>query len=172
MTTEIIIEDTRWTEANLESLALRAVDAVRAHLGLDPDAGVVVMGCDDERISALNADFRGKHAPTNVLSWPAVERASVTAGEHPTKPDGPEELGDIAIAYETTRNEAKSGEISLEDHTIHLIVHGTLHLLGYDHVEDADGDLMESIETAILAGLGIADPYSSGMTMPNIDGKD
>ena len=80
-------------------------------------------------------------------------------GDRPAPPEGDPELGDIAIAFETCEREAESGGLSLENHTLHLLVHGTLHLLGYDHEREADADLMESTETAILCKLGVPDPY-------------
>ena len=172
MSVDVIIEDERWASVGLEVLSEVALREVVQHLGLHRDVSVAVMGCDDRRIATLNADFRGKPVPTNVLSWPSVDRRAGRVGQEPDKPLGAEELGDIAIAFETTEKEAVSGGLSLKDHATHLIVHGLLHLLGYDHETDADGDLMESIETAILARLGIADPYSSGPGWPDVDGKD
>ena len=88
---------------------------------------------------------RGKPQPTNVLSWPSVERGAEIEGERPESPTGDPELGDLAIAYQTCLREAESGDKPLNDHALHLVVHGTLHLLGYDHVRDGDGDLMEGI---------------------------
>ncbi len=171
MSVDVIIEDPRWEALGLDGLAGRAVSAVLSHLSLTDAAEVVVMGCDDARIAGLNADFRGKPRPTNVLSWPSEERAPGRPGAHPQHPSGPE-LGDIAIAYDTCVAEARAGGIPLGDHVLHLIVHGSLHLLGYDHEEDADGDLMESIETAILAELGVPDPYAVKPTGLTSDGKD
>lgn len=174
MSVDVVIEDPRWEEAGLELLAERAVAGTLAHLGLDPGAWeVVVMGCGDARIAELNADFRGKPQPTNVLSWPSEDRAAEAEGAPPAAPEGGPELGDIAIAYETCRREAQDGGKPLVDHALHLIVHGTLHLLGYDHVRDGDGDLMEAAEIAILGKLGVPDPYNgSGISGPIDDGKD
>ncbi len=160
MPTDTIIEDDRWSAINLPALTERAVSATLVHLGLPPeDWEVVCMGCDDARIAALNADFRDKPTATNVLSWPSEERASDTPGARPEPPTGDPELGDIALAYETCAAEAEAAEVDLAAHTLHLIVHGTLHLLGYDHEEDADADLMEGTEIAILRGLGVPNPY-------------
>jgi len=165
MTTETIIEEPRWHEAGLEPLAAKAEAATLGALGLDPSAfAVTVLGCDDARIAALNADFRGKPQPTNVLSWPAEERGAEAPGMSPDlpapgTPDDPAELGDIAIAWATCAREAEAAGRSLPAHATHLIVHGILHLLGYDHISDADAALMETLEVRILAGLGLENPY-------------
>lgn len=161
MSVETEIEDSRWGEAGLPVLADRAVTATLAHLGHDAAAfEVSLLGCDDARIAALNAAFRGRAAATNVLSWPSAERGPAVPGAAPAPPDPADpELGDIAIAWETCAAEARASGRSLADHATHLLVHGTLHLLGYDHMEDADADLMERIEVEILATLGVEDPY-------------
>lgn len=158
MAVDVIIEDTRWAELGLEALAERAVAAVLAHLELNA-CDVSLLACDDARISVLNGDFRDKQSPTNVLSWPSEERGAAKAGTHPAPPEGDPELGDIAMAFETCQREAAEQNKPFEHHILHLVVHGVLHLLGYDHVRDGDGDLMESLETAILAKLGVPDPY-------------
>jgi probable rRNA maturation factor len=162
---ETVIEDKRWEAIGLAALAERGATAALKGVGL-ATAGfsVSVMGCDDARIAALNADFRGKPIPTNVLSWPSEERASEAAGEPPDLPepgsaDDPESLGDIAIAWETCVREAGEQGKSVTDHVTHLLVHAVLHLLGYDHVEDDDAVLMEALEVRILASLGVSDPY-------------
>ena len=163
---DTVIEDARWDAAGLPALAERAARAVLADRGLDP-AGfeLCVMGCDDARIAALNAGFRGKPGPTNVLSWPSEDLAPDAPGTDPPAPlpgQGGERwgLGDIAIAFDTCAREAETQGKSLSDHATHLIVHATLHLLGYDHEKDADAELMETAEARILCGLGIADPYA------------
>ena len=157
-------EDARWEAFGLAALAERAGLAALAGAGLS-GAGfqIGLLGCDDSRIGGLNADFRGKPSPTNVLSWPSQERAAAV-GEVPAPPDPgsadePESLGDIAIAWETCAAEATAQGKPMADHVMHLMVHGVLHLLGYDHVEDADADLMETLEVRILATLGVSDPY-------------
>lgn len=156
MSVDVIVEDARWSGVGIDALAERAVAATLAHLKADGE--VAVLACDDARIAALNANFRGKNTPTNVLSWPSEERAATDDG---ARPDAPREseLGDIAIAYETCRREAEVAGLTLEDHALHLLIHGTLHLLGYDHERDGDADLMEATEIAILGALGVADPY-------------
>jgi probable rRNA maturation factor len=109
----------------------------------------------------LNADFRQKGTPTNVLSWPSNERGAEADGDMPVQPQLPQdaELGDIAISYDTCAREAAQSGTPFADHVTHLIVHGTLHLLGFDHLRDLDGALMEGLETEILGKLDIADPY-------------
>jgi probable rRNA maturation factor len=162
---ETMIEDARWEAFGLSPLAERAARAAMAGVGL-PVAGLAIslMGCDDARIALLNADFRGKPQPTNVLSWPSEERGAEFVGEVPDLPEpgpaeDPEPLGDIAIAWETCAREAEEQGKPMADHVTHLLVHGVLHLLGYDHVEDEDAALMEALEVRILATLGVSDPY-------------
>ncbi|WP_152493030.1 rRNA maturation RNase YbeY [Roseovarius sp. THAF27] len=159
---DTVVEDDRWQDAGLERLAERAAEATLAHLGLDPaEWEIAVLGCDDARIAALNEDFRDKAGPTNVLSWPSAERGAEVDGAMPEPPEaGPDpELGDIAIAYETCAKEAEAAGRPMQDHVTHLVVHGILHLLGYDHVRDKDATLMERTEVEILGKLGLPDPY-------------
>jgi probable rRNA maturation factor len=162
---ETVIEDVRWEAFGLAVLADRAGRATLAALDLASEGfAISLMGCDDARIAVLNADFRGKAVPTNVLSWPSNERGAEFVGETPVPPDpgaadDPEPLGDIAIAWETCAREAEEQGKPMADHVTHLIVHGVLHLLGYDHIEDEDASLMEKLEVRILATLGVSDPY-------------
>ena len=107
---------------------------------------IAILLADDARLAALNAAFRGKDAPTNVLSFPAAT--------------GAEALGDIALAYGVCAREAAEQAKSLGHHLQHLTAHGVLHLLGYDHESEAEAEAMEAKERAILAGLGVADPYA------------
>ncbi|OJY25539.1 MAG: rRNA maturation RNase YbeY [Rhodobacterales bacterium 65-51] len=162
---DIVIEDDRWTAFGLDTAAMAAACATLSHLGMSPDLyGLVVLGCDDARIAGLNGEFRDKPRPTNVLSWPSEERGSEYAGEapempEPGTPEDPAPLGDIAIAWETCAREAAEQGKTVHDHVMHLLVHGVLHLLGYDHIDEDDANLMEETERQILASLGIADPY-------------
>ena len=162
MSVDIITEDDRWSDIGLEDLAEAASDAALAHLGLEPEEWEIsLLACDDARIAGLNADFRGKPTPTNVLSWPSEERGADTPGVRPDLPaPGPDpELGDIAIAYDTCAREATDGGKPLTAHVTHLVVHAVLHLLGYDHENDPDAALMEGLETEILGKMGLPDPY-------------
>lgn len=162
---DCVIEDDRWQDFGLETLAIRAAEATLAALELPKDQYTLcVMGCDDARIATLNAEFRGKPTPTNVLSWPAEDLAPDAEGEEPYlpgegDPEDPLPLGDIALAYETCEREAVEGEKPMADHVTHLVIHGLLHCLGYDHVRDGDADRMEALEVRILASLGLPDPY-------------
>ncbi len=159
MTTDTLVEDSRWNQIGLDSLAEAACDGTLVRLGLSPDRfEISLLGCNDARIATLNADFRGKPQPTNVLSWPAEELAAETPGETPRPPSLPE-LGDIAIAYETCLRESEAAGKPVGHHVTHLLVHGALHLLGYDHIHEQDAALMERIEAETLALLGIPDPY-------------
>jgi probable rRNA maturation factor len=131
-------------------LALRTCDA--------PAASVVdVTFADDDAQRALNRTWRGKDASTNVLAFPAGDpTAALPAG-------APLLLGDVVLAYETVRREAIEQQKPLADHLRHLVVHGVLHLLGYDHVDDAGAAEMEAREIAILAELGVPNPYRDTM---------
>jgi len=161
---EINAEDPRW--GDLDPLARAAVEATLQHLGHDPSLfEVSLLACDDARIRALNAGHRDKDKPTNVLSWPAWDLSPQTPGGAPEAPEtgtpeDPEALGDIALAYETCQREAAEQGKPFTDHVTHLIVHSTLHLLGYDHESDADAALMEKTEVAVLALMGVGNPYA------------
>ncbi|MCF6272401.1 MAG: rRNA maturation RNase YbeY [Rhodobacteraceae bacterium] len=151
---EVILEDERWAGAELEALATPAAGAAMAVSGRRMEGfEIALLGCDDSRIAALNADFRATPAPTNVLSWPAYDAP-------PIKGASPEiALGDIAIAFETCQREAVEKGISVHDHVTHLVIHGVLHLLGYDHISDTQAEEMEALEVKALAKLGINNPY-------------
>lgn len=144
----------------------RAGEAVAAALALTPWAGladaaplveVAVRLTGDGEVQALNRDFRGKDRPTNVLSFPQVQ-ADLLAGLA-NSDDGEILLGDIVLARETCAREAAEKGVSLADHATHLIVHGTLHLVGYDHMDDPAATAMEALEVKALASLGLANPY-------------
>lgn len=117
---------------------------------------ISVMLADDQIVRCMNRDWRGQDKSTNVLSFAALD------DEDAPQPAGaPVLLGDVILALETCRAEAADQKIGIQDHVAHLVVHGVLHLLGFDHEEDEDeAVLMEGLETRILAGLGIADPYA------------
>ncbi len=161
---DIAVEDERWDQNTLAKVALKSVAQTLHQIGQDPErAEITILACDDERIAELNSEFRDKPKPTNVLSWPSVERGARHPGGEPMPPEaGPDglfELGDIAISYDTCLREALAGQKAFLDHVTHLIVHATLHLLGYDHETEPDAALMERLEVKILGKLGLDDPY-------------
>jgi probable rRNA maturation factor len=144
---EVEVEDAAWSAsiADVEAVATRAA---KAALGLATGA-VTVLLSDDETVRELNARFRGKDRPTNVLSFPA--------GAIPGADIQP--LGDIVLGFGVCADEARAQGKSLSDHLAHLTVHGVLHLLGRDHEDDVEAEAMEAEEREILATLGVADPY-------------
>jgi len=150
---EILVEAGGWPPArSLRALAERAVAAAiaRARPPIVAGSELAIVFTDDGHIRALNRRFRGKDKATNVLSFPA---AAVSRGTF-----GPL-LGDIVLGHETVKREAENDDLTLTDHLMHLIVHGFLHLVSYEHEVEADALAMESLETAILGDLGVADPY-------------
>lgn len=150
---EIMVETGDWPdEAALQRLAEEALAAAAAQIETLPGTAVTLVFTDDESIRRLNARFRGRDKATNVLSFPAL------SGTVP--PDEPAPLGDIVLAGETVAREAAAQGNSFEHHLIHLIVHGFLHLLGYDHEAEDEAEEMEDLERRILASLAIADPYT------------
>ncbi|MDX6807503.1 rRNA maturation RNase YbeY [Terrihabitans rhizophilus] len=151
---EVQAESALWealpgVEAAAEAAVFAALKA--ANLTCRPDAELSVMLADDARVRELNRDWRGKDNATNVLSFPGAEDEDVEDAVL---------LGDVVLAYETVAREAEAEDKSLRDHFTHLVVHGTLHLFGFDHLTAEEAEEMESIERQALAGLGIADPYS------------
>lgn len=141
---DIEVEDDAWSAAlpDVDSLVLSA-----ARAALEQPGGVTILLTDDDSVAELNARFRGKTGPTNVLSFPA--------------PENPEQhLGDVALAWGVCAREAAEQGKPLAHHLQHLVAHGVLHLLGYDHLTEAEAEEMEALERQILAGLGVPDPYA------------
>jgi probable rRNA maturation factor len=147
---DIEIEDPAWTTVldEAEALTRLAAEAALRSEGV-AEVGVTLLLTDDATVQDLNARFRQQDKPTNVLSFPA-----------PENPEG--HLGDVALAYGVCAREAQEQGKPLAHHLQHLVAHGVLHLLGYDHMNDAEADEMESLERGVLAGLGIPDPYLAG----------
>jgi probable rRNA maturation factor len=149
ITVDIEIEDEAWTRAEPEAEALvwRAAQAVLdAHEDIEGQ-GIVILLADDDSVQVLNRDFRQKDHATNVLSFPS-----------PPNPEG--QIGDIVLAFGVCAREAAEQGKPLAHHLQHLVAHGVLHLLGYDHQDDAEAQAMEAFEREILAGLDIPDPYA------------
>jgi probable rRNA maturation factor len=154
MNVSIEVEDQAWLAlSGLETYARAAVEAALASTGSrGTNCDVAVLFTDDDEIAAINAEWRGLNKPTNVLSFPTPADLPIPQGE--ARP-----LGDIVLAHGVIASEAGEQGKTLRDHTVHLIVHGTLHLLGFDHETNDDALEMEALETSILKGLGISDPY-------------
>jgi probable rRNA maturation factor len=155
--TEVLIVAECWgAETDAEAIVHRAIAAAAAYIDAGTgDAELAVMLTDDAGIRTLNKNWRGQDKPTNVLSFPALQPTG-----KPSPDDAPRMLGDIAIAYETTRREADDEQKPFDHHLSHLAVHGFLHLVGYDHEKDTDAEAMEALEREILGLLGIPDPYA------------
>ncbi len=143
---DVEIEDEAWTAAlpDAAALAVRAAEAALA--GAPGDVAVLLAG--DDAVAELNTDFRDKPGPTNVLSFPAA-------------PSARPHLGDVALAYGVCAREAAEQGKRLEHHLMHLVAHGVLHLVGYDHQTDAEAETMEALERQLMQGLGAPDPYEA-----------
>ena len=155
---DLACDDWRAVMPDAEEVCRRAAGAALAGLCAPGGAELSIVLTDDEAIRALNREWRRIDAPTNVLAFPGdpdmTAPAGIAGGDAP-----PLLLGDVIVALETTQAEARRDARPLADHLAHLIVHGTLHLRGYDHENDMDAEEMEALETAILKDLGIEDPY-------------
>ncbi len=153
-----------WPEPDWEALTDRAVRAAvaataqGAWLTAAFTAEISIRLTDDAEVQALNRDYRQKDKPTNVLSFPMIHPDLLDAVANTD--DGEVLVGDIVLARETCVREAAEKGVTITDHATHLIVHGTLHLLGYDHIDEGEAEAMEAIERDVLASLGIADPYA------------
>jgi len=148
---DIVIESPLWSsQPDSAAVLRRAIGAAAELTDATRPRELAVLLCDDAAMRELNGRWRGHLEPTNVLSFPAAA--------------GSQTLGDIAIAYETTAREAEAEGKFFSDHLAHLAVHGFLHLLGYDHQSDAEAVAMERLEVAVLARLGVADPYAKDGT--------
>ena len=153
-----------WPEHDWEARASAAVEAAvaaspyQALAAIDALVEIDVRLTDDAEVQVLNRDYRNKDKPTNVLSFPQVQDDLLEGLAN--SDDGEILLGDIVLARETCAREADEKGVSLIDHATHLIIHGTLHLVGYDHMDDASAGAMEALEVKALASLGIANPYA------------
>ena len=161
---ETLVED--WPTHEWWALSVRATTAA---LAASPQAAlsettaiieIAVRLTSDDELQTLNRQYRQQDKPTNVLSFPMVQPDLIDSLSNTD--DGEILLGDIVLAYGVCAREAREKSVSLEDHAAHLIVHGVLHLLGHDHMNDVDADAMEAIERAAMASLGLYDPYDFG----------
>lgn len=160
LTLDIRVEAEDWnTLEDLDGLARKAALTVLEAVGITGEVEISLLATDDTEMALLNAEFREKPKPTNVLSWPTEDLAPEVPGTKPAPPNFPE-LGDIAIGFGICRAEADAANVPFHQHITHLLMHGTLHLLGFDHEKEADAVLMEGIEQESLAKLGYHNPYS------------
>ena len=152
ITIDLSVEAGEWEKlGDIEALAHRAASAAISVVPkLDGELAVAVLLTDDAAMREINKDWRDQDKPTNVLSFPAAA--------HPGMP-GPRHIGDLVLAWETTAREAGDEGKTIEAHASHLIVHGVLHCLGYDHASDEQAEEMEALEVSALTGIGYADPY-------------
>jgi probable rRNA maturation factor len=162
------IREDPWPKADWEGLSDKAV---KAAVFASPQAAlaetnatieIAVRLTSDDEVQTLNRQYRQQDKPTNVLSFPMVQADLIDSLGNTD--DGELLLGDIVLAYGVCAREAAAKGVSLEDHAAHLIVHGVLHLLGHDHMNDVDADAMEAIERAAMASLGLHDPYQDSET--------
>ena len=155
MIAAIDIADDAWASvADIERLTERTIRAALAHVEADQNVEISVLFASDGEAARLNAEWRGKDYAPNILSFPAPETQNMPDGE-------PKPLGDLILAAGTVAREAEEQGKTLTSHLTHLIVHGTLHLVGFDHIEENEARHMEETEIAILAGLGVPDPYNA-----------
>ena len=155
--TNVQVKTLRWNQrlADVENLCKVAAAAVWDTMDYtEKTFEVTIALADDSIVKGLNLKFRNQNKPTNVLSFPFEVPEMIPTDQLPNY------LGDLVVCESVLINEAKEQHKSYQDHYTHLIIHGVLHLLGFDHIEDAEANAMENLEVAILAELGIADPYS------------
>ncbi len=156
VTIDVLVRSPKWKAEPRAGAIVRKAIRAAASAAVAPRAELAIVLTDDSAIHALNRNWRGQDKPTNVLSFPA----DPPRGRKPPRRAAPLSLGDIVIAFETTAREARTEGKPLRHHLAHLAVHGFLHLLGHDHERDRSAKRMEALETEILAGLGVPDPYA------------
>ena len=159
---DLRIADARWEAlGDLEALAAGVLGRAASHIKSTGE--LAILFTDNAEMRALNSQWRQRDKPTDVLSFPSGQ---------PGIPGQPQHLGDIALGYETALLDAEMMHRPFEGHVSHLLIHGFLHLLGYDHIETEDAQVMEPLETEILASLGWPDPYASGPYAGEPDAHD
>lgn len=150
---ETALESALWTDEKAVRRIVRQVtSALDGQLPKDTKGHIAFVFSDDSMVQVLNREWRGKDKPTNVLSFPDGDEME----------EGLIHLGDVIVAHETLAREAAKLGISFDHHLTHLLLHGSLHLLGHDHMTDEEAKIMETLETKLLADMGIKDPYQDG----------
>ncbi|MGB1076976.1 MAG: rRNA maturation RNase YbeY [Bdellovibrionales bacterium] len=145
--TNVIIEDSRWDNVSIDFDLI--VSKIRDHLKVkdSEETGFSLLMTGDDDIQTFNAAYRAKDKPTNVLSFPCTDIKGY--------------IGDMILSYDTVEREASEQKKAIQDHSIHMIIHGFLHLLGFDHIHDDEAEIMEGHEIAILSSLNIKNPYDN-----------
>jgi probable rRNA maturation factor len=162
---DVSISDPAWEDScdDCEAIVTKAIEAVFQHSpvakkliaeNILPEVSVVL--ANDDLVHTLNRDYRDKDKTTNILSFAMLDTDD---GWQSPKHAGPCALGDLILAYETVKREAEEEKKTFNSHLTHLVIHGTLHLLGYDHIQDDDAEIMETLEIQILSGFNIGNPY-------------
>ena len=163
---DVTISEPEWTTSflDVEEISAKAMkNALKmAHLprvlrGRQIEASIVL--ANDDLIQVLNREYRDMDKPTNVLSFASLD------ADDPIPDDGPVHIGDIILSFQTIDREAKDEDKFFKDHFTHMIVHGTLHLLGYDHIEEDEANIMEAMEIRILEKMNIQNPYMDKLSM-------
>lgn len=167
MKANIVFEDNRWRTLPLEKIAYTSLNLVMNNISLkNIDLEISILASNDYDLIRLNKEFRGHNSSTNILSWPEHEYKRLKFGDFPKRISVTSSciaesnfLGNLAISFDRCSTEAKERNITFEDHTMHLLIHGCLHLVGFDHENELDAILMEDIEKKLLLELGIKNPY-------------
>jgi len=159
---EVIVRSALWQKRRTAKTVIKKAISAAARAASTRPAELAIVLSNDSGIQALNRDWRGKDQPTNVLSFPAAPVRPARKGSGKSRVPAPY-IGDIIIAYQTTAREAVAEAKPFDHHLAHLAVHGFLHLLGYDHENDRDAEIMERLERRILKRLAVPDPYASSV---------
>ena len=167
MKINVIFKDERWVKIPLEEIAKGALKLISDRFSVkDNNFEVSLLASNDAEIKELNKKFRGNDSSTNIISWPELETQPREPGHFPVQMDklksdskGAIFLGNLAISFERCSTEAEEKNIFFADHMLHLLLHGYLHLIGFDHQNELDATLMEDIEIGLLSGAGIKNPY-------------
>ena len=167
----IVRKDDRWKKLPLKKMAVTSLNLIVADvLQKNNDFEISILATNDPEVINLNNNFRGYNSPTNILSWPERRYERKKPGLFPQPvskshiySDGLNFLGNLAISFDRCSIEAAEGNLAFEDHLYHLLIHGCLHLVGFDHENELDAELMEDIEKKLLSKLGIENPYRSSI---------
>ena len=167
----VVFKDNRWKKLPLKKLAMDSLNLIADDvLQKNNDFEISILATNDSEVTYLNNNFRGYNRPTNILSWPERRYERKKPGLFPQLvstssfySDGSNFLGNLAVSFDRCSIEAQEENLAFEDHLYHLLIHGCLHLVGFDHENELDAELMEDIEKKLLSKLGIENPYRSSI---------